>query len=79
MPHLYQVTETYELSGVDYKPVTVTRYLTFVQRGGKWLLASGRDGAPPACGPTPRSGTRARSRWCTAPARWSSGSAVSSA
>ncbi len=45
VPHLYQVTESYELSGVDYKPVTDTRYLTFVERGGKWLLDSGSDGA----------------------------------
>ena len=45
VPHVYQVTETYELSGVDYQPVTVTRYLTFVQHGGKWLLSSDRDGA----------------------------------
>ena len=43
--HLYQVTESYELSGVDYQPVTDTRYLTFVERGGKWLLSSGSDGA----------------------------------
>ena len=42
--HLYQVTESYELSGVDYKPVTDTRYLTFVERGDKWLLSSGTDG-----------------------------------
>ncbi|GAA1974418.1 hypothetical protein GCM10009838_38030 [Catenulispora subtropica] len=45
VPHVYQVTETYELSGVDFQPVTVTRYLTFVQHGGKWLLSSDRDGA----------------------------------
>ena len=25
VPHLYQVAESYELSGVDYKPVTRTR------------------------------------------------------
>ncbi|GAA2045970.1 hypothetical protein GCM10009839_57750 [Catenulispora yoronensis] len=43
--HVYQVTETYQLSGVDYQPVTVTRYLTFVQKGGKWLLSSDADGA----------------------------------
>lgn len=43
-PHVYQVTETYELSGVDYQPVSVTRYLTFVQHGSKWLLSSDRDG-----------------------------------
>ncbi|MEZ0111854.1 hypothetical protein ABH920_005872 [Catenulispora sp. EB89] len=42
---LYQVTESYELSGVDYKPVTDTRYLTFVERGDKWLLSSDSDGA----------------------------------
>lgn len=47
--HLYQVTESYELSGVDYKPVTDTRYLTFVEQGGKWLLSSDPDGA--ASGP----------------------------
>jgi len=45
VPHLYQVTESYELSGVDYQPVSVTRYLTFVERGGSWLLGSDRDGA----------------------------------
>ena len=43
--HLYQVTESYEVSGVDYKPVTDTRYLTFVERGNRWLLSSGSDGA----------------------------------
>jgi hypothetical protein len=43
--HLYRVTESYEVSGVDYKPVTDTRYLTFVERGNKWLLSSGSDGA----------------------------------
>ncbi len=42
---LYQVTESYEVSGVDYKPVTDTRYLTFVERGDRWLLSSGSDGA----------------------------------
>lgn len=45
VPHLYQVTESYELSGVDYKPVTDTRYLTFVERAGKWLVSSTADGA----------------------------------
>lgn len=45
VPHLYRVGESYELSGVDYKPVTDTRYLTFVERGGKWLVSSGSDGA----------------------------------
>jgi hypothetical protein len=45
VPHLYQVTESYELSGVDYKPVTDTRYLTFAERGGQWLVSSGGDGA----------------------------------
>ncbi|MEY9907662.1 hypothetical protein ABIA35_003892 [Catenulispora sp. MAP12-49] len=45
VPHLYQVTESYELSGVDYRPVTDTRYLTFVERGGKWLISSGGDGS----------------------------------
>ena len=49
--HLYRVTESYELSGVDFKPVTGTRYLTFVERGGKWLLSSDSDGA--AAGLTP--------------------------
>ena len=38
--HVYQVSESYELSGVDYKPVTDTRYPTFVQHGGSWLLSS---------------------------------------
>jgi hypothetical protein len=45
VPHLYQVTESYELAGVDFKPVTDTRYLTFVERGGQWLLSSNTDGA----------------------------------
>ena len=48
---MYRVTESYELSGVDFKPVTGTRYLTFVERGGKWLLSSDSDGA--AAGLTP--------------------------
>jgi len=43
--HLYQVTESYELSGADYKQATDTRYLTFAERGGKWLVSSGSDGA----------------------------------
>jgi hypothetical protein len=43
--HLYRVTESYELSGVDYQPVTDTRYLTFARHGGQWLLASDSDGA----------------------------------
>ncbi|OLE23339.1 MAG: hypothetical protein AUG49_16300, partial [Catenulispora sp. 13_1_20CM_3_70_7] len=43
--HLYQVTESYQLSGVDYQPVAVTRFLTFVEQGGSWLVSSDRDGA----------------------------------
>jgi Zn-dependent protease with chaperone function len=41
--YLASVVFTVQLAGFDQIPSAQTQYLTFVQRGGRWLLASDRD------------------------------------
>lgn len=41
------VTFSYEVAGFDDRPVTATEVDTFVDRGGRWLLASDSDFGPP--------------------------------
>lgn len=41
------VTVSYEIAGYDTAPVTATEVDTYVERGGRWLLASDSDVTPP--------------------------------
>jgi hypothetical protein len=45
MAHLYQVDQSYEISGVDPQPVASTEYLSFVPQGSDWVVSSDSDGA----------------------------------
>ena len=42
---LYQVRESYQLTGADPQPVQSTLYLSFVRQGSGWLLSSDSAGA----------------------------------
>lgn len=42
------VTFSYEIAGFDDEPVTATEVDTFVDRGGRWLLAADTDFGPPS-------------------------------
>ena len=44
VPHMYQIHQSYEVSGVDPLPVNSTEYLSFVPQGSAWLVSSDSDG-----------------------------------
>lgn len=59
VPGTYRVQLSFQLVGVDPKPVTATRYLSFVLDDGKWLMSADADadsaaiGLATAAGPAP--------------------------